>query len=415
MNICFLLIVSIVVLDFLIDKYLDYLNLKNWSPELPKEAEGIYDAEKYRKSMEYYQINHRFGLLTSSLSFIVLLVLLFLDGFGWVDNYVHSLTTHPVWSALLFFGILGIAGDLLSTPFSAYHTFVIEEKFGFNKTTVKTFILDKLKAYLLGAIIGGGLLALIVLIYQKTGNNFWWIAWIVMAAFMMFTTMFYASIILPLFNKLTPLPAGELRSAIEDYCRKVNFKLNNLFVMDGSKRSSKANAFFSGLGPKNKIVLFDTLIEKHTTDELVAVLAHEMGHYKKKHTRTALALGLAQSGLMLFILSLFLGNPELAKAMGANQSSFQIDILAFGILYSPLSEILGILSNILSRKHEYEADRYARTTFNGNALADALKKLSVDNLSNLKPHPAYVFVHYSHPTLLQRLKALSTDDFLRNI
>jgi STE24 endopeptidase len=408
MNAFFIAIVAITILDFVIDKYLDYLNLQNWSPQLPKEAEGIYDVEKYRKSMEYYKVNHRFSLLTSFFSFILLLLMLFLGGFGWLDNYVRTVTTHPVWMALLFFGILGLASDVLSMPFSVYRTFVIEEKFGFNKTTVKTFIMDKLKGYLLGAIIGGGILSLIVLIYQRTGNNFWWLAWIVMAVFMMGATMFYGSIILPLFNKLTPMPEGELRTAIENYCAKVNFKLNNLFVMDGSKRSSKANAFFSGLGPKKKIVLFDTLIEKHTTDELVAVLAHEIGHYKKKHTRTGLLMGLATSGLMLFILSLFLGNDELAKAMGATQSSFHINILAFGILYSPLSEILGILGNIISRKNEYEADNYARTTYNGSALAEALKKLSVDNLSNLKPHPAYVFVHYSHPTLLQRLKALQS-------
>jgi len=210
-----------------------------------------------------------------------------------------------------------------------------------------------------------------------------------------------------LFNKLTPMPEGELRTAIENYCNKVGFKLNNLFVMDGSKRSAKANAFFSGLGSKKKIVLFDTLIEKHTTDELVAVLAHEIGHYKKKHTKQGLILGLLQSAVMLYILSLFLGNPELSKALGASQSSFHLEILAFGILYSPLSEILGILMNMISRKNEYEADHYAKETYNGNALANALKKLSVDNLSNLKPHPAYVFVHYSHPTLLQRLNALN--------
>jgi STE24 endopeptidase len=408
MNTFFAIIVGIISLDFVVDKYLDYLNLKSWSPQLPKEAEGIYDEEKYRKSMEYYKVNHRFGLLTSSFSIVLVLVMLFSGGFGIVDNYVRSITTHPVWMALLFFGILGLAGDLLSMPFSIYRTFVIEERFGFNKTSVRTFILDKLKGYLLGAIIGGGILSIIVLIYQQTGSSFWWLAWIVMAGFMMGATMFYASIILPLFNKLTPMPEGPLRTAIENYCSKVNFRLNNLFVMDGSKRSSKANAFFSGLGPKKKIVLFDTLIEKHTTDELVAVLAHEIGHYKKKHTRTGLILGLAQTGLMLFILSVFLGNDELAKAMGAEQSSFHINILAFGILYSPLSEILGIIGNVLSRKHEYEADNYARTTYNGAALAEALKKLSVDNLSNLKPHPAYVFVHYSHPTLLQRLRALQS-------
>jgi STE24 endopeptidase len=227
-----------------------------------------------------------------------------------------------------------------------------------------------------------------------------------MAVFMVFATMFYTSLIFPLFNKLTPMPEGELRTAIETYCTKVGFKLRNLFIMDGSKRYTHANAFFSGLGPQKKIVLFDTLIEKHSTDELVAVLAHEIGHYKMKHTRTGLLTGLLQTGLMLFILSLFLGNLQLAEALGASQNSFHIDIIAFGILYSPLSEIFGIISNMLSRKHEYEADHYAKTTYNGPALALALKKLSVDNLSNLKPHPAYVFVHYSHPTLLQRLGKL---------
>ncbi len=406
MNTLFIIIVAIVLFDFVVDRVLDYLNLKSFSPELPKEAEGIYDAEKYHKSMEYYKVNDRFSMITSTFSLILLLAMLFFNGFAWVDNYVRSFTISPVWMALLFFGIIGIASDFLSMPFALYKIFVIEEKFGFNKMTLKTFFLDKLKRYLLGAIIGGALLAALVLIYGATGKYFWLYALAVLAFFMIFATMFYASIILPLFNKLTPMPEGELRSAIEAYCNKVGFKLNNLFVMDGSKRSAKANAFFSGLGSKKKIVLFDTLIIKHTTDELVAVLAHEIGHYKKKHTKQGLLLGLLQSGVMLFILSLFLGNPELSKALGASQSSFHLDILAFGILYAPLSEILGILMNMLSRKNEYEADHYAKETYNGEALASALKKLSVDNLSNLKPHPAYVFVHYSHPTLLQRLDAL---------
>lgn len=406
MNTLFIIIVAIVLFDFVVDRVLDYLNLKSFSPELPKEAEGIYDAEKYHKSMEYYKVNDRFSMITSTFSLILLLAMLFFNGFAWVDNYVRSFTISPVWMALLFFGIIGIASDFLSMPFALYKIFVIEEKFGFNKMTLKTFFLDKLKGYFLGAIIGGALLAALVLIYGATGKYFWLYALAVLAFFMIFATMFYASIILPLFNKLTPMPEGELRSAIEAYCNKVGFKLNNLFVMDGSKRSAKANAFFSGLGSKKKIVLFDTLIIKHTTDELVAVLAHEIGHYKKKHTKQGLLLGLLQSGVMLFILSLFLGNPELSKALGASQSSFHLDILAFGILYAPLSEILGILMNMLSRKNEYEADHYAKETYNGEALASALKKLSVDNLSNLKPHPAYVFVHYSHPTLLQRLDAL---------
>ncbi|MCX6292237.1 MAG: M48 family metallopeptidase [Bacteroidetes bacterium] len=406
MNTLFFIIVGIVLFDFITERILDILNLNNWNPDLPGEAKGIYDEERYRKSMEYYKVNDRFSMITSMFSLALLLSVLFLDGFAWIDHYVRSITVNPAWMALLFFGIIGLASDLFSTLFSLYKIFVIEEKFGFNKMTPKTFVLDKLKGYLLSILIGGALLSLIVWIYGASGKYFWLYALGVLALFMVFATMFYASIILPLFNKLTPLPEGELRTSIESYCGKVGFKLHNLFVMDGSKRSSKANAFFSGMGAKKKIVLFDTLIEKHSTDELVAILAHEVGHYKKKHTMQGLMLGLLQSGIMLFILSLFLGNPELSKALGASQSSFHLDILAFGMIYSPLSALLGILMNMLSRKNEYEADRYAKETSDGTALASALIKLSVDNLGNLKPHPAYVFVHYSHPTLLQRLEKL---------
>ena len=406
MNILFIIIVSIIILEFLFDKTLDFLNLKNLSPELPEEAKEIYDKEKYRKSQEYYKMNHNFSMLTSSVTFIAMLAMLFFNGFAWVDLFVRSYTENPILMALLFFGLIGFASDLLGTPFSLYRTFVIEEKFEFNKTTIATFIFDKIKGYALALIIGGGLFALIIWIYQTTGNYFWLFAWAVISFFMVFITMFYTTFLVPLFNKLTPLPEGELRTAIEEYCRKVGFKLNNLFVINGSKRSAKANAYFSGLGAKKTIVLYDTLIEKHSVDELVAVLAHEVGHYKKKHTLIGTIQGIVQTGAMLFILSMFLGNPALAHALGIGQSSFHIDILAFGLLYSPLSEILGIISNIFSRKHEFEADAYAKETYNGNALQTALKKLSSDNLSNLKPHPAYVFVHYSHPPVLERLKAL---------
>jgi len=402
----FLIIVSITIFDYVLDHFLDYLNMKNWSSELPKEAEGIYDSEKYKKSQEYYKVNHRFSLITTTFSFAIMLLMLFFNGFAYIDLWVRSYTSQPIAMALLFFGIIGIASDIIGTPFSIYKTFVIEQKFGFNKTTVKTFILDKIKGYLLGAIIGSALLSVIVWFYQSTGVYFWIYCWAVMIVFMIFATMFYASVILPLFNKLKPMEQGELRNAIEEYCRKVDFKLDNLFIMDGSKRSSKANAFFSGLGSKKKIVLFDTLIEKHTTDELVAVLAHEVGHYKKKHTLQSIIISVLQSGLMLYIMSLLINNPDLSKALGAQQSSFHTGILAFGILYGPLSEIFGIGMNILSRKNEFEADAYAAETYTAQPLKTALKKLSVDSLSNLKPHPAYVFVHYSHPPLLERLKHL---------
>src|ERR1035437_1554650 len=407
MNTLFIIIVAILLIDFAFDKTLDFLNLKNLSPEIPKEAEGIYDPEKYKKSQEYYKVNHNFSMLTSSVTLVAMLLMLFLNGCAFTDSFVRQYTQNPILMALLFFGILGLASDILGMPFSLYQTFVIEEKFGFNKTTVKTFILDKLKGYLLAAIVGGGLFSLIIWIYQSTGSYFWLFAWAVISFVTIFITMFYTTFLVPIFNKLTPLPEGELRTAIEEYCKKVGFKLNNLFMIDGSKRSAKANAYFSGLGAKKTIVLYDTLIEKHSTEELVAVLAHEVGHYKKKHTLTGTIQGVIQTGVMLFIMSLFLGNPELSKALGASASSFHLDILVFGMLYSPLSEILGIISNIISRKHEFEADAYAKETYSGTALQTALKKLSVDNLSNLKPHPAYVFVHYSHPPLLKRLNALN--------
>ena len=404
--ILFYIIIGILIFDYLLERILDYLNSTYWSNTLPKELKGIYEEDKYRKSQDYEKVKQRFSLLTDSITFIAMMLMLIFGGFAYIDEFVRHYTTNPILMALFFFGILGLAADILSTPFSIYSTFVIEEKFGFNNTTPKTFILDKIKGLLLGAIIGGGLLALIVLIYISTGKWFWIIAWGAISVFMIFMTMFYSTLIVPIFNKQTPLKDGELRDAIEDFARKVGFKLDNIFVIDGSKRSKKANAYFSGLGAKKRIVLYDTLINDHSVDELVAVLAHEIGHYKKKHTLTGIIISLAQTGLMLFILSLFIGNPVLSKALGANEGSFHMGILAFGLLYSPLSLILGLVMNIVSRKNEYTADRFAGENYNAQALIAALKRLSVNNLSNLKPHPVYVFFYYSHPPLLKRLNAL---------
>ena len=405
-EILFNTIILILLFNYLLDLFLEYLNIQNYSPELPPALEGVYDDEKYRKARAYDLTKTRFGFVTSTFSIILMLAMLFFDGFAWVDSFVRTFFTAPIPVAIAFFGLLAMGSDLLGMPFSLYSTFVIEEKFGFNKTTVKTFIIDKLKGYLLGAVIGGGLLSLFVWFYNTAGALFWVYAWLAFSGFTLFMTAFYASVIVPLFNKLSPLEKGPLRTAIEEYCGKVNFKLDNLFVMDGSKRSAKANAFFSGLGARKKIVLYDTLIKNHTHEELVAVLAHEAGHYKKKHTRSSIVLSVLQTGLMLFILSLVIDNPNLSSALGALVPGFHIGLLVFGLLYSPLSLIMGIGMNILSRQNEYEADAYAKETYNGEALQTALKKLSVDNLSNLTPHPLYVFFHYSHPTLLQRLKAL---------
>ncbi len=399
--ICFILL-----FEYTLERYLDYLNKKNYSVDLPEELVGIYDEERYRKSQEYERANDKFSFFTSTFSLVLMLLLLFSGSFALLEKWAICKTHDLVWSTLLFFGVLGLLADIIQTPFSLYKLFVIEDNFGFNRITLKTFFLDKLKGYLLGGLIGGSLLAMFVLFYQLTGPNFWLYTWVAMSLFTMIMVMFYASWILPLFNKLTPLPDGSLRAKIESYCKKVSFKLDNLFVMDGSKRSAKANAFFSGLGAKKKIVLYDTLIEKHTEEELVAVLAHEVGHYKKKHTRLTLVLSVLQTGFMLFLLSKFIDSPKLSQALGGEGTSFVLGLLAFGMLYSPVSMLLGIGMNLLSRKNEYEADHYAATTYETEPMQSALKKLSVDNLSNLRPHPLYVFFHYSHPTLLQRLEAL---------
>lgn len=402
----FYIIIGIVVADFIFDRFLQYLNSTQWSNRLPQELEGIYDEAKYHEQQAYEKVNYRFSMITSSFSFVLLLLMFLFAGFAWVNNVALSVTANSIMTALVFFGILMLASDLLTTPFSVYDTFVIEEKFGFNKTTPKTFLLDKLKSWLLGAILGGGLLALIIYIYQLTTNNFWIYAWLVISAFSIFMVLFYSNLIVPLFNKQTPLSEGGLKSAIESFSAKVGFKLDNIYVIDGSKRSTKANAYFTGLGAKKRIVLYDTLINDMTTNELVAVLAHEIGHYKKKHVLWSLLLGILQTGILLFIFSLFVGSPELSAALGVAEPSFHIGLIAFGVLYSPISIITGLGMNLFSRKNEYEADAFAAKYFDSSELVSALKKLSVKNLSNLRPHPVYVFFHYSHPTLLQRLKAL---------
>jgi STE24 endopeptidase len=407
-KVIFIAILVIVILDFLLERLLDFLNKTRWSEELPVELSGIYDSERYRKSQQYLKANHNFSQLTESFNFILVMAMLVFGGFAFLDNAIRHYTTNPVFMALLFFGAIGLIADLLGTPFSVYATFVIEERFGFNKTTVKTFILDKLKGWLLAILIGGGLLSLVVWIYGATGQWFWLIAWGVISFFTIFMTLFYSNLIVPLFNKQTPLGPGELRDAIEAFARKTGFNLKNIYVINGSKRSTKANAYFTGLGRKKRIVLYDTLINDHPVEELVAVLAHEIGHYKKKHTLTGTIISVLQTGLMLFILSRFLGNPYLSGALGASEPSFHLSVVAFGILYTPLSVVLGLALNAFSRKHEFQADHFAATEYNGKSLSDALIRLSVNNLSNLRPHPAYVFFYYSHPPLLKRIEAIES-------
>jgi len=335
-----------------------------------------------------------------------MMLMFFLFGFAFVDNIARGMVENSIFITLLFFGILYFANEIISIPFEIYHTFVIEQRFGFNKMTPGLFVTDTLKGWGMSVVLGGGLIALLMVIYQSVGDYFWLLGWGVMAFISIFMMMFYSNLIVPLFNKQTPLEAGELRDAIEAFCQKAGFKLDNLYVIDGSKRTTKANAYFSGLGAKKRIVLYDTLISSLTTEEIVAVLAHEIGHYKKKHARTMLFLSLINTGVLFYILSLALGNPAFAEALGSSNPSFHLSIIVFGVLYTPISTLLGIGINMLSRKNEYQADNFAKSYGLAQPLGEALKKLSVTSLSNLNPHPAYVFFHYSHPTLLQRLQNL---------
>ncbi|MFZ2905621.1 MAG: M48 family metallopeptidase [Cyclobacteriaceae bacterium] len=400
------IILIIVVISYVFEQLLEYINLKAKRTDIPKEIEAFYEKDKYLKSLEYHQEQTRFSFLTSGFSFLLSVSMLYFGGFGLLDSWLRPTIQNEILLALTFFGVLGLASDMLTLPFQWYSTFVIEEKYGFNKTTVKTFIADKLKGYLLAAVIGGGLLTALLYLIQTIGPGFWiWFS-VIAAVFVLIVNMFYTSLILPLFNKLTPLADGELKTAIEAFSRKVNFPLDNIFIIDGSKRSKKANAFFSGIGKKKKIVLYDTLISNHTTEELVAVLAHEVGHFKRKHIIWGYILSVVQIVFTLFVLSLMISNPTVSIALGGSQLAVHLNLLAFGILFSPISGITGLFMHLYSRKNEFEADAYAKETFDGVALSNALKKLSVDNLSNLYPHPAYVFFHYSHPPLLKRLEAL---------
>lgn len=400
------IIIAIVAINFVLEQFLEVLNRNSKQDQLPEELQGVYDAEKYRQSLDYRRANDRFHTITSAFSFALYVSLLATGFFGWLDTQLQPYFENPVWLALAYFGVLFLASDILTIPFQLYSNFVIEEKFGFNKMTLKTFWTDKLKGYLLTILLGGLLAGTFLYLVISIGQNFWLYFWAIAAVVMILLNMFYTSIFVPLFNKLVPLEEGALRTAIERYSQEVDFPIKNIFVIDGSKRSSKSNAFFSGIGKQKKVVLYDTLIENHSTEELVAVIAHEVGHYKKKHILSGLLFSVLQVGFTLFVLSLLIFNEQLSLALGADSLAIHINLIAFGILFSPISTITGLMMNVWSRKNEFEADAYAATTYRGESLVNALKKLSAHNMSNLQPHPWYVFFHYSHPPLLQRLRAI---------
>lgn len=407
MNTIFLLILILISAGFITDLILDLLNLRHIKPELPVILDGRYQKDAYGKSQLYLKEKSRFGLLVSVLGFAVLMILFLSGTFTRLNDLVFSITGSPVWAALLFFGILGLAADIAGIPFELYSVFVIEEKYGFNKTTPGTFILDKLKSWMMAVVLGVPLLALIIWLYTITGKWFWLLAWIIVSAFSILMSFFYSTWIVPLFNRQVPLEEGGLKSAIEEMSSRAGFRLNRIFVINGSKRSTKANAYFTGFGKKRRIVLYDTLIQDLGIPQILGVLAHEIGHYRKKHITVTLVLSIFQTGILLFLFSLMAGNPALSQALNIDVPNFHISVLVFGILYSPVSMVTGLLFNQLSRKFEYQADAFAAGLGYRVELGDALISLSEKNLGNLTPHPAYVFVHYSHPPLIDRLNQLA--------
>jgi STE24 endopeptidase len=407
MNIFAVIILSTILLEFILNLVSDLLNLRSLKPEVPEEFADIIDADRYRKSQEYTRVNTNFGFISSTFFLVVTLAFWFLGGFNLVDQWVRSLEYSPIISGILFIGILGIGNSILGLPFSIYHTFVIEERFGFNKTTVGTFIMDMVKGTALSVVIGVPLLAGVLYFFLETGELAWLYAWSATVVFTLLLQFIAPTWIMPLFNKFTPLPDGELKEEIMGYLGKVKFPVQGLFQMDGSKRSAKANAFFTGFGRNKRIALFDTLIEEQSVPELVAILAHEVGHYKKKHIITSMILSIFHMGILFYLMSHFLSSAGLFEAFYMQDISVYAGLLFFSMLYSPIELVLGIFLQIMSRKNEYQADRYAaETTGTGEHLITALKKLSVKNLSNLTPHPFTVFLHYSHPTVHQRVVAL---------
>lgn len=407
MNIYSYIILIALLLQFLLDNIADALNLKALRHEIPPALAGVYKPDEYQKSQEYTRSLTRFGFATSSFGLLIILLFWFTGGFNFLDQIVRSWDFGPIANGLCYIGILMIAYELLTLPFSVYATFVIEERFGFNRTTPRIFTTDMLKGLALAVLLGGPLLAGILALFEYAGNYAWLYCWVAVTIFNMVIQFIAPIWIMPLFNKFTPMEPGELKDAIQSYAHSTGYEVRNISVMDGSKRSTKANAFFTGFGRTKRIALFDTLISKHTIQELIAVLAHEIGHYKKKHVLWGILISIAHTGLIFYLLSVLLGSSGLYQAFYMDHTSIYAGLLFFGLLYTPVEMVLSVALHILSRRNEYEADRFAtQTTGEPGSLVEALKKLHSDNFSNLTPHPFYVFLNYSHPTLLQRVQAI---------
>ncbi len=408
MNYIAIIILCTIIADFILHCIADILNLRMLKSELPDVFKGVFDEDRYRQSQEYLRVNTRFEWVITVFDLVVVFAFWFGKGFPFLDNWAQSWNQGPVVTGLIYIGVLMLLKTVLAMPFSIYDTFVIEERFGFNKTTWQTFVMDIVKGLMLSVLLGGPLLAGILAFFEYAGANAWWYCWTAATLYILIMQFIAPTWIMPLFNKFEPLEDGELKKAIMSYADSVNYSLKNVFVMDGSKRSSKSNAFFTGFGKNKRIALFDTLIEKHTVSELVAVLAHEIGHFKKKHILYGMIISIVYMGVIFFLLSFFISFQGLFDAFYMDMKSVYAGLIFFGMLFSPMDFFLGLLIQMLSRKNEYEADRFAvETTGDPEPMANALKKLSEHNLSNLVPHPLYVFLNYSHPPVLERIKAIT--------
>ena len=404
-----ILLLVIISFQFIIDLVSGILNYSSFDKPLPNNVENIFSENEYSKSQKYKKVNFKFNLVSSVYSFSVLFTVLYFGLLGSLDSYIRNVTfENEISLSLIFFASVFIISDTLKIPFQLYRVFVIEEQFGFNNTTLKTFIFDKLKSYFISLLIIVILATPLLLFIIFFPSSFWIYFWILISILLIFVNMFYTTLIVPIFNKLEVLGDGDLRKKLDNFSAKVKFPITNIFVINGSKRSKKANAFFSGFGKNKKVVLYDTLIKNHTVDELVAVLAHEIGHYKLNHVKTNMVISIIITGFMLFILSNFIFNSDISYALGGNVSFRHLEIFAFFIIYSPISSIISVLMNIKSRKNEYEADEYAVKNFKKGPMEDALRKLSKDNLTNMTPHPVYEFLNYSHPSISKRLKAIDS-------
>ena len=404
----YLIIIFALAVEYLLSTVSSILDMGNIVEEVPADFQDVYDREKYARSQSYLRDRTRFGIFSSTFSLLLILVVIHTGLFGVLDQFVRVQTIQPILAGLLFFGIIFIIQDIISLPFSIYSTFVIEEKFEFNRTTPKTFVIDKLKGYALTVILGSAVIVPILFFFERFGPRGWWIAWVLVTLFMIAVQPLFVHVIAPLFNKFTPLEEGELRTAIEEYSEKVKFPIGRIDVMDGSKRSGHSNAYFSGLGKSRRIALFDTLLEKHTTEEIISVVAHEVGHYKRKHIIKGTALGILETGVMLFIFNLIMKDAALFAVFGVSDISVYGGLVFFAMLYAPVSMITSLLTTAVSRKNEFEADTFSlETTKNPQALVNMLKGLAANNLAHLTPHPLKVFLSYSHPPVISRIAAVT--------